>query len=124
MTNMKTVLDGDESVVLLQKKSMWFEKKVQAFPGTLYATTRRVLFDQDELDTPPPGIMGKWFPKLKERHYGGVRVDLKLSDVEKVEKTTFGKGTYLHIHAKGHPKPLKFTVENYSDWEKLLSPNV
>ncbi|MBS9463104.1 hypothetical protein KIM67_11840 [Flagellimonas sp. 389] len=113
-----------EENILLDEKVMWYKKKLQAFPGQLVITDKKISFDQDQIKVPGTGLLGAFLSKKNKNTRGGELLNQPLGNVAFKKGKTTGKKTFI-LEVSSGEDVYKFLFEN--DWvlkiESVISIN-
>lgn len=84
-----------EEQILFEEKVMWYKKSLQAFPGKLTITDKKISFNQDHIMTPGTGLLGFLVSKKAKHTRGGELMSHDLSAVKFAKGKAMGKKSFM-----------------------------
>jgi hypothetical protein len=84
-----------EEKVLLDKKAMWYKKKMQAFAGRLIITDKMFSFNQDKINAPGTGLLGSIITSNLKKTKGGEILNEPLENLQFTKGKKLGRKSFI-----------------------------
>lgn len=103
--------------ILLEESALWNIKKLNAQPGRIYLTTKRIAFKKNA--NPFAGPLLKIFLKRQDTHFAQ---NLPIEKIKDITQESFGVNKNILAITLENDSVVKFSVKDFNQWkEKIIT---